>query len=245
MRKLSSTIIVPEKLPPKEEQIQSKSASPENLPLDNKETKEIESIIPKTASPIKSQIKNKEIKDIENTVKKTETKEIENTVKKTETKDTENTVTKIETGDSDNTVKKTEAKDTENTVKKTEIKDTENTVNKTETKQSERPDPIAELKHLARRLSASDDEPPFNFQGMLRKTNFQRESLKRTMDNIRVRRASKDKQDDNFDIVNSLVKAKEDDEVIEETKINNLDSEKVITTEIAPGVFLEGVVVDL
>lgn len=41
-------------------------------------------------------------------------------------------------------------------------------------------DPIAELKNIVRRSSlTSEDDPPFNFKGMLRKTNFERESIKK------------------------------------------------------------------
>ncbi|XP_045471088.1 neither inactivation nor afterpotential protein C isoform X2 [Harmonia axyridis] len=46
------------------------------------------------------------------------------------------------------------------------------------------PDPITELKSIGRRDSTNDDSPPFNFQGMLRKTNFKRDSMK-TLVNIR------------------------------------------------------------
>ncbi|KAK9687666.1 Myosin head (motor domain) [Popillia japonica] len=99
-----------------------------------------------------------------------------------------------------------------------ESKNLENTITKTEIKKKEPAHPIEELKHLARRLSASEDDPPFNFQGMLRKTNFQRESLKRSVDNIRSRRTSKE--------------------------TNYFNKQKIIS-EIAPGVFLEGIVIDL
>ncbi|KAI4465640.1 hypothetical protein MML48_3g00022028 [Holotrichia oblita] len=121
-----------------------------------------------------------------------------------------------------------------------ECKNLENTITKTEIKRKEPADPIEELKHLARRLSASEDDPPFNFQGMLRKTNFQRESLKRTVNNIRSRRASKDKLSGNM----SPVKVKDEEENPKDLKANYFDKPKMIS-EIAPGVFLEGIVVDL
>lgn len=110
-------------------------------------------------------------------------------------------------------------------LKRKDIKDIENTLSKATDKKFERPDPISELKHLARRMSASEDDPPFNFQGMLRKTNFQRESLKRAVHHISIsRRASKESID--------LIRGHQ-------------SSDKKISTEIAPGVILEGVVVDL
>ncbi|XP_055680754.1 neither inactivation nor afterpotential protein C isoform X2 [Lutzomyia longipalpis] len=45
-------------------------------------------------------------------------------------------------------------------------------------------DPVREMKMLVERNSEEDsDEPPFNFQGMLRKTTYNRASMKRSTDN--------------------------------------------------------------
>lgn len=98
-------------------------------------------------------------------------------------------------------------------------------------------DPIAELKNMARKEStASDDNPPFNFQAMLRKTNIRRDSR----DSIRnalqaVRRFSLSNNDNN---------------PIKETTRNCLSPEehihsKFVSLEISPGVFIEGQEVEL
>jgi hypothetical protein len=53
------------------------------------------------------------------------------------------------------------------------------------TKKPKSVDPIAELRQMSPK-NISEDEPPFNFQGMLRKTNFKRESPKATPENVPV-----------------------------------------------------------
>lgn len=78
--------------------------------------------------------------------------------------------------------------------------------------------PIAELESIGRKNGErNDDEPPFNFQGMLRKTNFQRESFKR----------ASEKEDGPFN-------------KMEKNRINR-QSANVVCTELLPGVILEGI----
>ncbi|XP_050306702.1 neither inactivation nor afterpotential protein C [Anthonomus grandis grandis] len=100
-------------------------------------------------------------------------------------------------------------------------------------------DPIAELRNIVqRRESGSEDDPPFNFQGMLRKTNFQRDSFKKVVpggrrDSIKnaleaVRRFSLPKDNDNED---------RDEVMILNTKPCHM--------ELMPGVILEGIEVEL
>lgn len=90
-------------------------------------------------------------------------------------------------------------------------------------------DPIAELKNMPRKEStASDDDPPFNFQAMLRKTNIRRDSR----DSIRnalqaVRRFSLTNNNNNG--------------LLEEEHINA----NFVSMEISPGVFIEGQEVEL
>lgn len=82
--------------------------------------------------------------------------------------------------------------------------------------------PVEELKRLGRRESEKldEDEPPFNFQKMLRKTNFQRESLRR----------------EKIVITNGVA----------ENMMNGSESpEELFSGEILPGVFLEGIVIAL
>ncbi|KAL3282151.1 hypothetical protein HHI36_005346 [Cryptolaemus montrouzieri] len=89
------------------------------------------------------------------------------------------------------------------------------------------PDPIAELKIMGRKNSASDDSPPFNFQGMLRKTNYKRESMKTI---VNVRRFSIKSQDkDNNNKTNGITDFKNDH----------------ISFELGPELLLEGTVYDL
>ncbi|XP_076271174.1 STKc_myosinIII_N_like and MYSc_Myo21 domain-containing protein ninaC isoform X1 [Rhynchophorus ferrugineus] len=105
-------------------------------------------------------------------------------------------------------------------------------------------DPIAELRSFAQRNDNKTDDPPFNFQGMLRKTNFQRQSLKRSAstevrrDSITtalnaVRRFSlKRDRDDERDDAGSTEKS---------VPLNI----KPVFMELTPGLILEGVEVDL
>lgn len=95
-------------------------------------------------------------------------------------------------------------------------------------------DPIEELRNIARRDSnASDDEPPFNFQGMLRKTNFRRESLKNSVQAIRRYSLTKEH---GKNIVNGLPNGHDDDNAI---------NRKHCSLEIFPGLIMEGVEVEL
>lgn len=84
--------------------------------------------------------------------------------------------------------------------------------------------PITELQILGRRESAlSEDDPPFNFQKMLRKTNFRRSSIQQAVESFR-----------KFSL--------------DTNKINGNGSERSETFfrgELLPGIIAEGVVVDL
>lgn len=108
-------------------------------------------------------------------------------------------------------------------------------------KVSEEINPVAELKRLGRRESGQldEDEPPFNFQGMLRKTNFKRDSLKRAnTDGVTKEEVYNSKR--NFDGVgNGMVR------MTNGTEIGNNNAKQVWSGEILPGVFMEGVVVSL
>lgn len=87
-----------------------------------------------------------------------------------------------------------------------------------------RADPISELKGFGRRSSTSSDDPPFNFQGMLRKTNYKRDSIKEKVVES-VRRFSLKKSDPVFVNNNGV---KDDMEF------------KHVSEELAPGLFIEG-----
>ncbi|XP_017777903.1 PREDICTED: neither inactivation nor afterpotential protein C [Nicrophorus vespilloides] len=97
--------------------------------------------------------------------------------------------------------------------------------------------PITELKSLGKRDSISDDEPPFNFQGMLRKTKITRNSVKETFENIRSYSLKK-KNDYN----NESEKSSRNSTLRKIKSMDHLNSEKL---ELAPGIFMEGVVADL
>lgn len=100
--------------------------------------------------------------------------------------------------------------------------------------------PVAELKRLGRRESEKldDDEPPFNFQKMLRKTNFKRDSLKRATSNVKI--------EDKCNLKKELevVASNGEMEVTNGSK-NEDNSSDLFSGEILPGVFLEGIVVSL
>lgn len=115
--------------------------------------------------------------------------------------------------------------------------------------------PVRELEELGRRCRQGDDDAPFNFQGMLRKTNYKRESLKRApLEDVPIFGTRDEKlsfQDP---------KPKQKDAVIMDIKLNvngnlnnhnaeengNMSSANFIElTELYPGVFLEGVYSDL
>lgn len=92
-------------------------------------------------------------------------------------------------------------------------------------------DPIAELRNKARRDSSNEDDPPFNFQGMLRKTNFRRDSLQNAIQAVR-----------RFSVTN--------DENKNHVMTNGSNYEetihsKPIHVEIIPGLIMEGVEVDV
>ncbi|XP_044750969.1 neither inactivation nor afterpotential protein C [Coccinella septempunctata] len=88
------------------------------------------------------------------------------------------------------------------------------------------PDPIAELKSIGRRDSANDDSPPFNFQGMLRKTNFKRDSMKAV---VNVRRFS--------------LRTQEQDHLAKQNEINQ--KHEHISLELGPQLLLEGTLYDI
>lgn len=80
--------------------------------------------------------------------------------------------------------------------------------------------PIAELESKGKKTidRIQEDDPPFNFQGMLRKTNFKRNSMKKIEENACEAQYNVSRQDKSID------RCKDDK----------------IRYEIAPGVFLEG-----
>lgn len=88
------------------------------------------------------------------------------------------------------------------------------------------PDPIAELKSIGRRDSANDDSPPFNFQGMLRKTNFKRDSMKTVLNVRRFSLKSQEKEQSSKNI---------------ETNQKN----EHISFELGPELLLEGTLYDI
>ncbi|CAG9859253.1 unnamed protein product [Phyllotreta striolata] len=93
--------------------------------------------------------------------------------------------------------------------------------------------PVEELRNIARRDSnASDDDPPFNFQGMLRKTNFRRESLKNAVQTVR-KLSLKDHENN---IINKLSNGHLDNEAV---------NGKHCSIEILPGLVMEGVEIEL
>lgn len=104
--------------------------------------------------------------------------------------------------------------------------------------------PVAELHRLGRRESGKldEDEPPFNFQKMLRKTNFKRDSLRRATDY-----GVKNEEQYNFnnetvgvEVYNGKIKMTNGIEAKD-----NSSAEKKFSGEILPGVFLEGLEVSL
>ncbi|KAG5898732.1 hypothetical protein JTB14_020926 [Gonioctena quinquepunctata] len=95
-------------------------------------------------------------------------------------------------------------------------------------------DPIAELRSIARKDSnTSEDDPPFNFQGMLRKTNFKRESLKNKVDAVR-----------RFSLTGGKEKEIGSKAVNGSTEEEPLVS-RPVSMEIFPGLIIEGVEVEL
>ncbi|XP_023311142.1 neither inactivation nor afterpotential protein C [Anoplophora glabripennis] len=118
-------------------------------------------------------------------------------------------------------------------------------------------DPIAELRNIVRKDSnVSDDDPPFNFQGMLRKTNFRRDSLKNNAEVSRRDSLRKIVDSPRRDSLKNAMKAvrrfslgKEPENYADVTT-NGTDVEEPITCkpvelEILPGLFINGMEVDL
>ncbi|KAH1024086.1 hypothetical protein HUJ05_003643 [Dendroctonus ponderosae] len=99
-------------------------------------------------------------------------------------------------------------------------------------------DPIAELRTITRRGS-NEDDPPFNFQGMLRKTNFQRNSMKKASGSRResLRTA--------LETVRKFSLPKDKDEPTQKTEMNEKKSKvlngRPVYMELEDGLILEGV----
>ncbi|KAK4879246.1 hypothetical protein RN001_007392 [Aquatica leii] len=105
--------------------------------------------------------------------------------------------------------------------------------------------PITELESIGRRKSSGDeDDPPFNFQAMLRKTNYRRDFDEQSNDD----KESNKKEDY---IENNYQENNKENVNVKESKKAPLEKSRVsfdevhICTELAPGIFLEGVVIDL
>lgn len=88
--------------------------------------------------------------------------------------------------------------------------------------------PIMELQKKGRRDSSDAGEAPFNFQGMLRKTNFARDSLKRSVETISL-------------VKHDLVNSNYDRSNLKKVPSKNEE----VRVEISPGIYLEGIAVDL
>lgn len=111
-------------------------------------------------------------------------------------------------------------------------------------KKSKKIDPLVELKELVRRNSL-ENEAPFNFQGMLRKTNFKKE-VKEDENKIihhslkKINRINTDKQISNCEnqhnIINNMNKFNSE---------NNEFVEKNVKIVLASGITLEGVEVEI
>ncbi|XP_064213013.1 neither inactivation nor afterpotential protein C isoform X2 [Tribolium castaneum] len=104
------------------------------------------------------------------------------------------------------------------------------------TKKLKRIDPVTELKQIGQK-TASENEPPFNFQGMLRKTNFKKE-VKIEDNNVKVLPYSLRKTG-----INGVEgKTYESAEARNNRNINNIQytcDRKKIKIHLAPGVVLE------
>lgn len=131
----------------------------------------------------------------------------------------------------------------------------------------EEANPINELKMLGRRDSTGcEDDPPFNFQKMLRKTNFKRDSLKRSVEvvvtngKVEVSNGVKGEHREEVEEVvtdgkkeaEEVIKDGNGDVIVENGNLNdgvengvNGSCNELFSGEIMPGVFLEGVVIDL
>lgn len=101
------------------------------------------------------------------------------------------------------------------------------------------PDPIQELQALAKANDVNDDDPPFNFQAMLKKTPRNRASMKRSGENennILEGRQSAPQYIIGYD-KGRAPPPKQADYVID-----NKNYEKI---QLAPGITVEGTVIDL
>lgn len=118
-------------------------------------------------------------------------------------------------------------------------------------------DPIAELRNISKKDSnASEDDPPFNFQGMLRKTNFRRDSLKNSVEVVRKESLKKVMDTVRRDSLKNAVEAvrrfslgREEEKCVD-VVTNGNDAEepilyKPVELEILPGLFISGVEVEL
>lgn len=95
--------------------------------------------------------------------------------------------------------------------------------------------PIAELESIGRKSEKyNEDDPPFNFQGMLRKTNFKRESLKRLDDN------NTNAEIPYFNVLKNKVNKNMDMYENEKGTRGQFSKKGTVRFEVAPGVFLEG-----
>nr|CAI5851827.1 unnamed protein product [Callosobruchus analis] len=115
-------------------------------------------------------------------------------------------------------------------------------------------DPIEELRSLARRDSdAKEDDPPFNFQGMLRKTNFKRDSMKKALEGRReslknaleaVRRFSLPRDDESEEKADTQ-KNDKGKNIFGGGYTGESMTTKQISFEVMPGLVMEGVEVEL
>lgn len=102
--------------------------------------------------------------------------------------------------------------------------------------------PIAELESKGKKNvdKVNEDDPPFNFQGMLRKTNYKRDSMK-----------SKEEIITEAPYTNVLKKTTKSDDIFENAKDEENEKEKekydenTVRCEVAPGIFLEGTEAEL
>lgn len=107
--------------------------------------------------------------------------------------------------------------------------------------QTEYKNPIAELKTIGKIKSPeTEDDPPFNFQGMLRKTNYQRQSIKREQDIKPLYSLKKHETQEDLKNKNPYTINNNGNKNIVENQNNSLP-----LTEITPGIFMQGFMVEL
>lgn len=107
-----------------------------------------------------------------------------------------------------------------------------------------RMNPIAELRTIGRKNtpeSGNEDDPPFNFQAMLRKTNVNRDSMKR---NVETLRNLSFKNRKGFSQEN-LVYDSRQNSLRKNRSVDSLDQRQRQKLELAPGIYMEGMVADL